>query len=202
MRGSYPIILAAIFVVLSSATGVAAPAFTAVSATLRDGPGTNYPSILVIPRGTEVEVIGCERGWCEVELAEEEGFIRQDLLGFLDAGPPIVVFPPAIYQYGYRYWREHNRDEWGNWRQERGRPSRRYERPPSRYQRPPAGRPGQPNLTPPPPRSVQPGAPPPPAPGRDRERSRPGQRPDQPGPGPQAPGGGLPPPPPPPPPLR
>jgi uncharacterized protein YraI len=79
-------------VVLSSATGVAAPAFTAVSATLRDGPGTNFPGILVIPRGTEVEVIGCERGWCEVELDVDEGFIREDLLNFLDAGPPIVVF--------------------------------------------------------------------------------------------------------------
>jgi uncharacterized protein YraI len=53
--------LAAIFVVSSSTMGVAAPAFTTVSATLRDGPGTNYPPIFVIPRGTEVEVIGCDR---------------------------------------------------------------------------------------------------------------------------------------------
>lgn len=146
MRRSWTAVMATIFVVSSTALCAAAPAFISARVTLRDGPGTNFPAIIVVPKGTEVEVIGCARGWCEVELGDDEGFMRQDLLNFLDAGPPIVVFPPVIYDRGYRYWREHDRNAWESWRRDRGRPDRRYEREPRRYdrQRSPARTQGQP----------------------------------------------------------
>ncbi len=130
--------MATIFVVSSTALCAAAPAFISSRVTLRDGPGTNFPAIIVVPKGTEVEVIGCARGWCEVELGDDEGFMRQDLLNFLDDGPPIVVFPPVLYDHGYRYWREHDRGAWNSWRRDRGRPDRRYQGEPRRYDRQPA----------------------------------------------------------------
>jgi len=160
--------LAAIFVVSSAAACAAAPAFVSGRVTLRDGPGTNFPAIIVIPQGTEVEVLGCERGWCEVELGDAEGFIRQDLLNFLDAGPPIVVFPPLVYQYGFRYWREHDRGGWNTWRRDRGRPEYRNDRPRGNYNRPSTpnrsggsvGRPAQSSPGRPPAPDAAPGGPP------------------------------------------
>lgn len=164
MRRSWSAVLAAIFVVSSGTLCAASPAFISGRVTLRDGPGTNFPAIIVVPSGTEVEVLGCERGWCEVELGDDEGFMRQDLLNFLDAGPPIVVFPSTIYDHGYRYWREHDRGGWDRWRRDRGRPDRRYDRGPVRNDRPPpppgrSGGPGEPSP------DGGPGAPPAPAPG-------------------------------------
>ncbi len=140
MRRSWCAVMAAIFVVSSAAACAAAPAFVSGRVTLRDGPGTNFPAIVVIPAGTEVEILGCERGWCEAELGDAEGFIRQDLLNFLDAGPPLVVFPPVVFQYGFRYWREHDRGGWNTWRRDRGRPERGFVRPPGGGFKPRAGR--------------------------------------------------------------
>lgn len=153
MRRSWTAAIATVFVVSSTALCAAAPAFISSHVTLRDGPGTNFPAIIVVPKGTEVEVLGCARGWCEVELGDDEGFMRQDLLNFLDDGPPIVVFPPVFYDQGNRYWREHDRGAWESWRRDRGRPDRRYQGEPRRNDRQPA----QPR---PPERAVRPGGPP------------------------------------------
>ncbi len=183
----------AAFVVFSTVAAVAAPATTRRSTPLYDGPSNNFDVITVIRADTDVEVTGCSRGWCYVWLDDDEGFVRERLLDFYDESPPIVVFPPALYQYGWSYWRQHNYEDWGRWhnryRRDTRPPPRRDDRqlPPQVYQPDRRG----------PPAPSSPGAP-----ARDpRDFPSPGSGdapslPPPPGPPPGAPPGGGPPPPP------
>ena len=148
MKTSSTAFLVAAFVVVSTVAAVAAPATTRRSAALYDGPSDRFDVITVIPRDTDVEVSGCSRGWCYVWYDDDEGFVRERLLDFYDESPPVVIFPPALYEYGWRYWRQHHRDDWGRWHE---RYRREYRPPPRRDDRP-----RRPQVAPPPP--------PPPAP--------------------------------------
>lgn len=51
-------------------------ATVAADLNLRDGPGAQYPSIAVMPAGTEVPVTGCveARDWCKVTFEDTEGW--------------------------------------------------------------------------------------------------------------------------------
>jgi uncharacterized protein YraI len=75
-------LLAGLFALLLTLIAVPAAAaqFAVVTAWLnmRAGPGTEYPVITVIPRGDEVRVFGCVRGfsWCDVEWAGEWEYER------------------------------------------------------------------------------------------------------------------------------
>jgi uncharacterized protein YraI len=211
--------VAAALFALSTAAAYATPATTRGSTTVFDGPSTQFDVVTVLPPDTDIEIIGCSRGWCEVDLADQEGFVRQRALDFYEDEPAVIIFPPVVYRYGWNYWRYYYRGDWERWRGRYGRPQRPYVAP----QVPPRGPlPNQPNMAPPIPRPGQPIIPPqiqrPTQPNFEPPASRQGppfggpglpQRDDRPSAprrpqdlGPPSPPGGMPPPPggPPPPP--
>jgi uncharacterized protein YraI len=55
---------------------------------MRAGPGTQYPIIAVIPRGEEVRVFGCVRGyaWCDVQWRRDRGWVYARYLSRSFAG--------------------------------------------------------------------------------------------------------------------
>lgn len=98
---------------------------------LRNGPGTTYAIVTVIPGGSQVEVSGCRAGWCQVGFQGQDGFIiataiappggpgRPVGIGGPPSGygpppgyppaygpppgypPPAAAYPPPPYYYGY-----------------------------------------------------------------------------------------------------
>lgn len=63
---------------------VVAPIVTINHANLRKGPGFNWPSIAVVPSGTEVNVSQCSQGWlsgwCHVTYEGQTGFVNSLVL--------------------------------------------------------------------------------------------------------------------------
>ena len=59
-------ICAAALTALSAPSVQAAPARLARTVDLRQGPGSGYPVIAVIPLGSLVDIGGCQRRWCAV----------------------------------------------------------------------------------------------------------------------------------------
>ena len=145
--------VAAALVFLSTAAAYASPATTRGSTTVFDGPSTRFAVVTVLPPDTDIEVIGCSRGWCQVDLEDQEGFVWQRALDFDEGEAAVIVFPPVVYRYGWNYWRYYYRGEWEGWRGRYGLPPRPYVAP----QVPPQGpRPSQPNMVPPIQRPPQP----------------------------------------------
>lgn len=65
----------------SGATNViVAPIVTINHVNLRKGPGFNWPSLAVVPSGTEVNVSQCSQGWlygwCQVTYEGQTGFVN------------------------------------------------------------------------------------------------------------------------------
>lgn len=192
--------VAAALVALSTAAAHASPATTRGSTTVFDGPSTQFAVVTVLPPETDIEVVGCSRGWCEVDLEDQEGFVRERALDFDEDEPAVIIFPPLVYRYGWNYWRYYYRRDWEGWRGRYGLRSRPYVAP----QIPPPGpRPSQPNMVPPIQRPMQPDfappssrqGPPSSGPGLPQRNDRPSapQRPQDIG-QPPAPGGMAPPP--------
>ncbi len=102
--------------ILSTPMAAAAPATTQYGTRLYDGPGYRFDVIRTIPGGQDVDVIGCSRGWCDVLWYDYEGFVREGSLDFYDREPPFIEFPPLVFEYGFRYWRNRYPDEWRSWR--------------------------------------------------------------------------------------
>lgn len=124
-----PVLVATALLIFSAVAAFAIPATTRTEVRLYDGPRANFEVLAVLPPGTEVEVIGCSRGWCQVWSDEDEqGFVRERQLDFYDEPPAIIVFPPAIYQFGWSYWQRTYPGDWERWRQ---RYPRQYRQPPS-----------------------------------------------------------------------
>ncbi|MCW5714825.1 MAG: SH3 domain-containing protein [Bauldia sp.] len=74
-------------------TGLAT-ATTAVN--MRNGPGTSYAVITVVPRGGPVSVDNClTSGWCAVVYGNRAGFISRNYLAFGGATPPVQQ-PPVV----------------------------------------------------------------------------------------------------------
>lgn len=150
--------VAVVFFALSTVAAYAISATTRVTTRVYDGPSTKFDVITILPPDTDIEVIGCSRGWCEVDLEDQEGFVRQRSLDFYEGMAPVIIFPPVVYQYGWNYWRYYYRGDWERWRGRYGRPQRPYVAP----KVPPRGpRPGQPNVAPQIPRPTQPNIAPP-----------------------------------------
>lgn len=103
-------------VALSMQSAAAAPALATTNVNLRNGPGTTYTVITTIPGGSNVDVSGCNAGWCQVSFQGQNGFVIATSLdhggggapipvapgapppGYI--GPPVAVAPPPYY-YGY-----------------------------------------------------------------------------------------------------
>jgi len=63
---------------------IVAPVVTTDHANLRQGPGTNWPSLAVIPASTPVDVAHCTQGWlfgwCKVTYEGQTGYVNSVLL--------------------------------------------------------------------------------------------------------------------------
>jgi hypothetical protein len=86
---------AAVLLSLSAGLAAAAPATVKTNASVRQGPGTNYPVIATLRRGSVVDVEGCMRSWCQVD----QGYVARSVLA-LAGTPPAVAVAPG-YGEGY-----------------------------------------------------------------------------------------------------
>lgn len=66
------------------------------SVNMRNGPGTSYAVITVVPRGAPVSVDNClTSGWCAVVYGNRAGFVSRNYLAFgAGIAPPVLVQPP------------------------------------------------------------------------------------------------------------
>ena len=115
-------LLAAGFVVLSTAYAAAGPAVVATNLKLRGGPGLNFEVITTMPAGAAVDAGDCSSGWCSVNFGGRPGYADARFISFgppgvavagpvvvpgpVVVGAPIYVGPgPYYYRYGYRGYR-------------------------------------------------------------------------------------------------
>jgi uncharacterized protein YraI len=56
-----------------------------------------YPSVMVLPPGSVVEVFGCEQAynWCDVQMGAERGWVDAAFLQAASASGPVVVADSA-----------------------------------------------------------------------------------------------------------
>jgi uncharacterized protein YraI len=96
--------LAGGLLMLSAGAAAAAPATVAADVNLRNGPGTGYGVIGVLPAGSTVNVVNCGGGWCRVATGAGTGYASSSYLdisgGAYAYEPPAVVVEP---DYGYDY---------------------------------------------------------------------------------------------------
>ena len=115
---------AALFTLVSAVAAAAKPTETSADTNLRAAPATAGQVLVLIPKGTTVEVGACSNGWCQVSLNGQEGFAVAQNLGIAPArkiarrgpavadeeveeieppvyGPVYVAGPPVYYGYGY-----------------------------------------------------------------------------------------------------
>jgi uncharacterized protein YraI len=120
---------ATVFTLLSAVAAAAKPnetkpVETSADTNLRAAPGTAGEVLVLIPKGTTVQVGACSNGWCQVSLNGQEGFAVAQNLGMApmhkaerrgsavvddeveELGPPVyapvyVAGPPVYYGYGY-----------------------------------------------------------------------------------------------------
>jgi SH3-like domain-containing protein len=104
----------------AGAQGAPPPAVVGTNVNLRQGPGTSYTVITLIPAGTPVNVSGCNAGWCQVTSQGQNGYIIATALGppsgaggpppgavaggpvyVGPGGPPPGYIPPPPPYYGY-----------------------------------------------------------------------------------------------------
>src|SRR5271169_1735384 len=72
---------------LSASCAQAAPALATNNVNMRQGPGTNYPVILTIPGGSNVDVAGCQGQWCQVGFGGQMGYAVATSFD-MGGGPP------------------------------------------------------------------------------------------------------------------
>lgn len=104
---------------ISASAAEARPVLVTADLNVRVGPGTEHPSVGVIPGGSTAEVGRCRYGWCEIFWRGIQGYSSA---AYLEGGgpprvygpPPPVVYGPRPYIYGpyyrpYRPWRHRHR---------------------------------------------------------------------------------------------
>ncbi len=100
----------------ASTLGVAAfEAVTVEPSELREGPAWEFAPIVGLPPGSIVEVLNCDRRWCEVGIEDYDGFIPRGVLDLGGSPVPFYAFPPLIAApslwHGRYYSRDHYRYE-------------------------------------------------------------------------------------------
>jgi len=61
---------------LAAQGALAAPALTTGNVNLRQGPGTSFPVITLIPAGSQVEVAFCRGQWCSETWQGQSGTLQ------------------------------------------------------------------------------------------------------------------------------
>jgi len=79
------------------ASGAPPPAVTHSNVNLRNGPGTNYTVVTLIPAGSSVDVSECQNGWCQVTYQGQNGYIIQSSIAPPAAGASARLAPPPGY---------------------------------------------------------------------------------------------------------
>jgi len=92
--------LATLLLGLSAATVSAAPARVYSNTNLREGPGTNYGVVTLVPGGSVVEVTGCAAEWCTTHWRGRVGYM---IATHLDQRVGVVAQPVAVYPAPYIY---------------------------------------------------------------------------------------------------
>jgi uncharacterized protein YraI len=99
--------LATLLFGLSAATASASPARVSSNTNLREGPGTNYGVVTLVPAGSVVEVSECAAEWCTTHWRGRVGYMiatHLDQRVAVVAPAPVVVYPePYIYGPPYFY---------------------------------------------------------------------------------------------------
>ena len=92
--------LATLLVGFSTAAASAGPARVASNTNLRQGPGTTFGVVTVVPGGSVVEVTGCSGEWCTANWHGRVGYMIATHLD-LTAGPVgtrvVAVYPEPYY---------------------------------------------------------------------------------------------------------
>jgi uncharacterized protein YraI len=107
----------AVFLVVGGLSAEASPGYSTANVNIRTGPDTDFPSVGVIPEGDALNVRGCLRdeSWCDVEWADNHGWVYSEYLGFdyrgqttllpdvgvAAFGIPVVAFAAADYWNRY-----------------------------------------------------------------------------------------------------
>jgi uncharacterized protein YraI len=92
--------LAALLLGLSAATASASPARVYSNTNLREGPGTNFGVVTLVPGGSIVEVTGCAAEWCTTHWRGRVGYM---IATHLDQRVGVVAAPVAVYPAPYVY---------------------------------------------------------------------------------------------------
>jgi len=95
--GAFSAILFGAVVALSAHHAAAAAAVTGTNVNLRQGPGTTYTVITLIPAGAPVEISGCNAGWCQAAFQGQHGYIIATSIAPPGGpgGPPPGAPPPG-----------------------------------------------------------------------------------------------------------
>lgn len=92
----------------------AAPGYTTGSVNLRDGPGTKYRKITVVPAGARIEVYRCT-SWCRINYRGYRGWVYAKYVaigGIYRRPAPIFRPPPPLSGFIVRPWWD---DRYGAW---------------------------------------------------------------------------------------
>jgi uncharacterized protein YraI len=97
----------------------AAPAFSTGNVNMRSGPSTQYPPVIVIPVGSQVDIRGCmsSANWCDVAYAGYRGWVSGSYLQASYSQRRVYVDPQYYRPLGIptvtfsigRYWDDHYR---------------------------------------------------------------------------------------------
>ncbi|MFZ2069137.1 MAG: SH3 domain-containing protein, partial [Xanthobacteraceae bacterium] len=72
-------------------------AITHANVNLRNGPGTTFTIVTLIPAGSPVEVNGCKSGWCQIAFHDQNGYIIETSIAPGAPGPVRRPGPPPGY---------------------------------------------------------------------------------------------------------
>ena len=77
----------AAFIIAASLASAGAPAaVVAWPAYIMSGPGYEYQAIDETERGDLIVVLGCDKGWCAIDIGRKRGYVPRTTLA--DAGSP------------------------------------------------------------------------------------------------------------------
>jgi uncharacterized protein YraI len=102
-------IAATLMVLGASAAAEARPVLVTADLNVRTGPGTQNPSIGVIPGGSTAQVGRCYTGWCEVAWGNLRGFSSQAYLDGYGPAPAVYRPAPPVYYGPRRYYNPYYR---------------------------------------------------------------------------------------------